>query len=203
MPDRLSLPTRIYLLAYDQDRDRLAHRTWLGHALRAGALADLLAGGYLTDAGGRAATVAGPPPPADPVLRHVLADTGNRRWRTLVGRDHRGTENAVVAHLDAAGLIRIESPATLWRRPRIELRDPRGRSRLAEQVSATLRGPLPIDRTDAADVTLIAILAVAGLTTAITRAQRKEYADRIAAAVTAAGAPVAGLKQAIRQASAG
>jgi hypothetical protein len=196
----LSLAGRTYLLAFDRDRDRLANRTWLGYALRGAALAELVAAGRVVDDNGRAVAVPGVRPPSDPVLRAVLADLGGRRWRALAGRNRRETERAVAAGLEADGYIRVLRPATRWRRSRIELRDPRALTRLTEQVSAIIRGPLPIARTPAVDVALIAILAAAGIKTGITKLQRGEYADRIAAAITAAGAPIDGMKHAISQA---
>lgn len=198
----LSLPGRTYLLAFDRDRDRMANRQWLAYALRAAALAELVIGGHLADVDGVAVPVPGVRPPDDPVLRGVLDDVGRRKWRALAGRQRRETQNAVAAQLVAAGYLGVERAATRWRRALIEVRDPLVLTRLTEQVSATLRSPLPINRTPRADVALIAILAVAGIKTGLTKVQRREYADRIAAAVTAAGAPIDGLKHAISQARA-
>lgn len=200
----LTLPGRTYLLSFDRERDRLGSRSWLGYALRTAAVVDLLTTGHLTDEGGRAIPVAGGRQPADPVLRAVLDEivaAGGKKWRSLPSRGRPWIEKAVAAQLDADGYIRVEPKSAWWRRSRIELRDPRAVTRLADSVDAILRGPMPIERTAPADVALIAILAVAKIRTGLNRTQQREYADRIKAAIAAAGAPVDGLKHAIRQAS--
>jgi hypothetical protein len=202
----LTLPERTYLLAYDRDRDRMGRCRWLAYAVRAAALADLTATGHIVDDRGHATAVDGVRPPVDPILRDVLAEVaatgrGGRKWSTLVTRHRRETENAVAARLDADGYIRLESPATWWRGARVELRDPRAVTRNADAFAATVRGATPIERTPPADVALIAILAVASIRTGLTKEQRREYADRVKAAIAAAGAAADGLKRAIRDAN--
>ena len=202
MTTSLSLPGRVYLLAFDRERDRLGSRMWLGYALRAAALAELVVDGRVIDEGGRGVAVAGVRPPNDPVLRAVLEDLGGRTWRALASRRRREIENAVAAQLDASGHIRILRPTTVWRRSRIELHNPRLHTRLTERVSAILRGSVPVDRTPPVDVALVAILAVAEIRSGMTKSQRKEYADRVTAAIKSAGPPIDGLKHAISQARA-
>jgi hypothetical protein len=200
----LTLPGRTYLLAFDRERNRLGSRTWLGYALRTAAAVDLLTTGHLADEGGRAIPVAGIRRPADPVLRAVLDEivaAGGKKWRALPNRGRPWITKAVAAQLDADGYIRVEPTSAWWRRSRIELRDPRVVTRLADSVDAIVRGSMPIERTPPADVALVAILAVAKIRTGISRTQEREYADRIKAAIAAAGAPIDGLKHAIRQAN--
>ncbi|MFL6056949.1 MAG: GPP34 family phosphoprotein, partial [Actinoallomurus sp.] len=49
-----SLPARLYLLAYDLDKERMTSRTQLGLVLRAAALADLYLDRRLADEDGKA-----------------------------------------------------------------------------------------------------------------------------------------------------
>jgi Golgi phosphoprotein 3 (GPP34) len=198
-----SLPARVYLAAYDAERNRLTGRSWLGYALRGAALADLLLSGHIVDDNGRVQPGTLRTASTDPVLQDVLSEVvaaPGVRWRSLVNRHRRETKNAVAAQLDAGGWIQLDRPATWWRRSRISLRDVRSVSRVKEQVAAVLRSPMPIDRTPPTEVALVAVLALAEIRTAISRDQKRQYGDRIKAAVVAAGPPIDALKHAISQA---
>ena len=87
-PDALA--ARLFLLAYDPERGRLAARSKLGKFLRAAALVDLQLSGNLADDNGRARlTMAAAP--VDPVLAGVLEDiraVGPRKWRHWIDRRH-------------------------------------------------------------------------------------------------------------------
>ena len=52
MESQLSLPTRLFLLAYDPKKQRLTNRSHLGALLRAGALAELTFAGHVADEDG-------------------------------------------------------------------------------------------------------------------------------------------------------
>jgi hypothetical protein len=192
-----SLPARAFLLSWDRERDKL-NRHWLPHLLRAAALSDLWASGDIVDQDGHAAVAAGRPP-SDPVLRDVWTEVGEApaRWRALVGRKRRETEDAVTEQLDAAGAIRIERAATRFRRPLLEVRNPLLFTRASDRFGAVLRSS---ERMTAADAALIGVLSVAGMRTAISKEQRREYADRIAKAVALGGPAVPALRHAISQA---
>jgi hypothetical protein len=201
LPD--SLPARAYLLAYDRDRDRLTGQMLLAYALRGAALVDLWTSGHVVDEDGHVGVPTGARPPADPVLRGVwdeVIDGDRRGWEAWIRR-HRGeTEASVRSHLEAGGWIRVVRPGTRFRRARIEMRDPRVLTRLATQVGSALRGPTPIERLDSRAVGLVAVLAAADVRTAISKERKREYAQRIDAAVARSGPAVVALKRALRQA---
>jgi hypothetical protein len=196
-----SVPARAYLLAYDRERQRFGGRMWLGYTLRGAALADLWATGHLTDTDGRPAT--GTRPPADPVLRAVwteIAEHGPRSWESWVKRNRGATDTAIRTQLAADRCVRVIREPTWWRPAKIEISDPRVFGRLDARVGATLRGPTPIARVHPRDTALVAVLVTGDVRTGISKAQRREHATRIDAAVAAAGPAVAGLKRALRQA---
>jgi len=200
-----SLPARVYLAAFDTERDRLTGRTWLAYALRSAALADLRLSGHIVDENGRVAPGTERHEPRDPVLRHVWSEVvaaPGRRWRSLVGANRRTTKDAVTGQLDDGGWVQVDRPATWWRRSRVTVRDARAVGRVKEQVAASLRSPMPIERLAATDVALIAVLAVAEIRTAISKEQKREHGARIKSAIAAGGPPIDALKHAIAQARA-
>ena len=66
-----SLPTQLYLLAYDPRKERMTARTQLGYLMRAAALTDLRLSGHVTDEG-RKMRVVNPGGVADQVLGAAL-----------------------------------------------------------------------------------------------------------------------------------
>ncbi len=199
IPD--SVPARAYLLAYDVDRERLTGRTWLGYTLRAAALADLFATGHLTDVDGR--PHAGSRRPADPVLAAVwkeISDDKPRSWERWVGRGRGEIDRAVRAQLVAARVIRVTREPTWLRTAKIEITDPRARTRLDARVGAALRGPTPVNRLDPRDAALVAVLVIGEVRAGVSRTQKREYATRVAAMVARGGPPMIGLKRALRAA---
>src|SRR3954468_1158101 len=95
VPD--SLPGRLYLLAYDTKRGRLTCRSELGYIMRAGALADLLLAGHLTDEGGRP-RAGDPAGLTDPLLAEVRGQTAAprpRHWRHWVAKRDRQAVRSV------------------------------------------------------------------------------------------------------------
>jgi hypothetical protein len=132
-----SLPARLYLLAYDKRRQRLAARTQLGHVLRAAALADLELRGSLTDEDGKVRVVVDPPV-GDPVLDAALEEIAGSRprtWGHWVRAGQRAIKRAVRDQLEAGRWIRVEPRRVLGLFPSaaITLRDPRALTRLTER----------------------------------------------------------------------
>jgi Golgi phosphoprotein 3 (GPP34) len=199
-----SLPGRLYLLAYDERRQRPVTAARVGYALRAAALADLQLSGRISDDDGtvvadRAARC------ADPVLAAVLADVRDRprSWRKVVSRNDRATTRAVRDQLVAGGWIRVEARRILGLLPadRIVLRDPLLRRRLAAVVDQALRpttAPSTVDRRDAA---LVALAAAAEARTVLDRRRRREHKDRITALTERSGDAAPALRAAVRAAA--
>ncbi len=105
-----TLPTAIYLLAYDTRKNKLAKKAWLDYLVHGAALSELALDGYLTAIGGHPqATAVGEP--ADAVLGAVLdeirragpapgngcyAATRSKRWPTSSGNSRITTSLALV-----------------------------------------------------------------------------------------------------------
>ncbi|MGI8336121.1 GOLPH3/VPS74 family protein [Actinomadura scrupuli] len=201
-----SLPARLYLLAYDTERGRLTGRSELGYIMRAGALADLLLAGHLTDVGGkpRAGDAAAL---ADPLLADVLrqiAGSRPRYWRHWVAKGGRQAAASVRDRLAAGGWIRLEQRRVLRIFPvtSVTVRDPRVVKRLADTVSSALRGGRPVSRLDPLDAALVALAAAGEIRTVMPRSVRRANKRRIAELSEAAGPVPRALSKAIQGARA-
>ncbi|TQS40855.1 GOLPH3/VPS74 family protein [Cryptosporangium phraense] len=197
----LSLPARLFLLAYDPKKRRLTNRTHLGVLLRSAALTELVFDGQLTDADGR--VVAGGAT-SDPVLSPVLADvaagTRPRKWQSWVDRRTSATIAAVREQLAASHVIRAERRKVLGLFPvwSIELRDTRLRSKLAENARRTLRGGEPVERVDRRDAAVVALAAAGLLGNVVSRGDRRQYKRRIDALSEQVGPTVRALRKAVQ-----
>jgi hypothetical protein len=167
------LPDRMLLLAYDLHKDRLTEKAWLDYLVRAAALAQLLAGGQLVDAGRAVHPAAGQRPP-DQVLDLVLAEVEGataRDWRALLHHS-KATVQAVEDRLVRAGTVR-----------------PKGRGIVAldrETVAAIQAkarrllhdaDPAPVDLGDAVLVTLASVVP---LRTVFDRRRKHQDQGRVA-----------------------
>src|SRR5688572_27809180 len=109
----MELPERMFLLAYDSRRQRMARWTDVGLLVRAAALAELELRGALVDERGRAALPRSRRPEiTDPLLREVLAEvegsTRPRRWQHWTERGRAKARAAVQGRLAAARVITVE-----------------------------------------------------------------------------------------------
>ncbi|GAA3797985.1 hypothetical protein GCM10022226_16690 [Sphaerisporangium flaviroseum] len=190
-----SLPERLYLLAYDTERQRMTARSDLGYMMRAGILAELLIQGHLADATG--GPVVRTPAVSDPLLDGVLqqiAASRRRTWQHWVGKSSRANVREVRERLESDGWIRVEHVRILGLLPmaKVTVRDPRVVKRLRTTVTTTLRGGQPVARLDPRDAGLTALAAMTRLKTVMPRAQwraargrSEELADPIAPVPTA------------------
>ncbi|GAA0340653.1 GPP34 family phosphoprotein [Actinoallomurus spadix] len=171
-----SLPDRLYLLAYDLDKERMTARTQLGLVLRAAALADLYLDGRLTDDGGKVKVAAARPtgdPTLDAVLRRI-ADSRPRSWRRWVRTDERRIVREVRDRLEKEGWITVERRRILP--DRVRLRERPQVKRYATEVKAALRPAAQPDRRTAAAL----VLAARGeLPTVLSRRERREHRGRL------------------------
>jgi hypothetical protein len=178
-----SLPGRLYLLAYDTRRGRMTGRSELGFIMRAGALADLLLAGHLTDEGGKPRAANSAPLP-DPLLEAVLrqvAGSRRRSWRHWVNKGARQAPRGVRDQLAADGWLRLEPRRVLGLFPTtsVTVRDTRVVKRLAATVSSALRGGQPVARLDPRDAALVALAAAGELKVVLPRALRRANKQRI------------------------
>jgi hypothetical protein len=171
-----SLPARLYLLAYDVEKERLTARTQLGLVLRAAALADLYLDQRLTDDDGKAAVAAGRPT-SDPVLDAVLrqiADDRPRSWRRWVRAGERRIVREVRDQLEKDRLIKVERRRILP--DRVLLRERREVKRYAGEVKAALR---PASHADHRTTAALVLAARGELPTVLNRRERREHRRRL------------------------
>jgi len=191
-----SLPARLYLLAYDTEKNRVTAQSSLGLVLRAAALADLYLAGRVTDENGKARAAGDRRPTGDPLLDEVLQQVAEHRPRSWQGWIAGGQPavRTVRAQLEAALTIRVEHRRILP--DRVELRDRRAVEQYADEVRAELRGPA--SRTDPRTAAVLALAARGELATVISRSERREYRQRLDELAVATGPIADSLRKAWR-----
>lgn len=200
-PDALA--ARLFLLAHDPERGRLAARSKLGKLLRAAALIDLQLNGNLADDNGRARLTTAAPP-YDPVLAGVLEDiraVGPRKWRHWIDRRQRGIARAVRDDLERARLIKVEPHRILGLIPadRITLRHPLVRRQILQSATDTLRPSRLVSRVDLRDAAIVVLASTADLRTVVSKDQRTRHKDRLAQLAVRVGPIVPVLKKSLQQ----
>ena len=203
-----SLPARMYLLAYDTGKGRLAGRGQLDLVVRAAALTSLSLDGSLADDGGRpkvSAAIAARPGASStaPVLGDVLreiAESRPRAWHTWVGRNGRATLRAVAHQLEDARAIRLERYRVLGLFPatRVVLLQPGAVAHQRDAVRNALRSEVPASRVPPAEAAMAAMAAYGELRVALSRQEAKAHKQRIGELATIGGPAVAALRKAVR-----
>jgi hypothetical protein len=193
LPD--TLPARLYLLAYDTDKNRLTSKTQLGLVVRAAALADLYLDRRLTDDGGQARVV-DTGPTGDPVLDEILADlaaVGPRSWNRLIGRHEGRAARPVRDQLETAGWLKVERHAIMP--DKVELREGHKVKKYAGDVKMALQRPAAgaEPRTAAA----LALAAYGELGTVLSRGERREHKKRLIEFADRTGPVADALKKAL------
>ncbi len=176
-----SLPARLYLLAYDTEKNRVTAQSQLGLVLRAAALADLYLTGRVTDENGKARAAGDRRPTGDPLLDEVLQQLAEHRPRSWQGWIARGlpTVPTVRTQLEAGQCIRVEHRMILP--DRVELLDRVVVQRYADELRAELRRPA--SRTEPRTAAVLALAARGEIATVISRSERREhrqYLDELA-----------------------
>jgi len=197
-----ALTSRLYLLAYDTDKQRLTARGQLGVALRAAALTELYQAGHLTEVDGKPKATASRV--TDPVLDGALqeiAQSRPRSWTRWTGRAGRATLRAVQERLEDSRHITVEPYRILGIFPasRVTLRDPRLAAQLRGTVARTLGAELPTNRVHPPDAALASIAAVGEIRIAVSRRQARESKQRIKELSELAGPAVPALRKVIAQ----
>ncbi|AVH55258.1 MULTISPECIES: GOLPH3/VPS74 family protein [Streptomyces] len=201
----LSLPARLYLLAWDTTRLKVTGATHLHHLVRAGALTELAQRGLLVDDDGIVTPVDADSRTGDAVLDGLLelvAESRPRKWKAWVTvRAARDTLDAVRAQLALEGYLRPEKKRVLGLFPSVEYK--------LEQVSAVdalhaearqvLEGPLPVAEVSDRDAALIALAAAAELRSLVPTKDRKLHKTRIEALNERSGAATPALAKAIQE----
>ncbi|MDF3302132.1 GOLPH3/VPS74 family protein [Streptomyces tropicalis] len=205
MPDgSLSLPARLYLLAWDTGRMRVTGTAHLHHLVRAGALTELAQRGLLVDDDGVATPVDLDARTGDAVLDGLLdlvRESRPRRWKTWVTLRARSTLVAVREQLAAEGFLRAERRRVLGVFPSVEYRPERAAvvDALREEARRVLQGPLPVAEVSDRDAAVVALAAAAGLRTLVPGRERRRHKERIEALTERSGAAAPALRRVVRE----
>jgi hypothetical protein len=199
MPSRTppdTLPAKLYLLAWDPDRQRLSHRDDLGYLLRGAILTDLSLRGCVRDDDGHV-RASGTKRTGDRVLDDMLreiSDDRPRGWGAWVRRRAGATLVAVEDQLVASGVVAVDVRRVLGLFPR-------RRATVTEPVAlrAAVRdaalGDRPVSSLSEADAALVALVVAGDLRTVLSRRERKDNAERIAACTERSGKAAPALRR--------
>ncbi|MFD3380243.1 MULTISPECIES: GPP34 family phosphoprotein [unclassified Streptomyces] len=205
MPDgSLSLPARLYLLAWDTTKLKVTDAAHLPHIVRAGALTELAQRGLLADVDGIATPTDPDAQTGDPVLDGLLElveESRPHRWKTWVGLRARVTLDAVREQLAADGYLRAEKTRVLGVFPSVEYEIDRVAAvdRLREEAREVLEGPGPVEEVPEQDAALVALAAGAELRTLLSGKEQRQYKQRIEDLAERSGATTPALKKAVQE----
>ncbi|MFC4909867.1 GOLPH3/VPS74 family protein [Actinomadura gamaensis] len=197
IPD--TLPQRMFLLAYDTRKQRLALRgERLGYVLRAAALTELFLDGRLGEERGKPVVGTDGPDPYGVVAQ--IRASRPRAWQHWVRKDARAMVRTVRDELERGGWIRLRPRRVLLFFPAttIEVRDPRVVKELAGGASAALRGR-PVAHVNSLDAAAVALAAAGEVRTVVPRSESRRKRDRIAELTARSGPAAPGLRKAVRQ----
>ncbi|MGW5862780.1 GOLPH3/VPS74 family protein [Streptomyces sp. NPDC055239] len=198
----LSLPDRIFLLAWDTDRNKITGAPDLHLAVRACALAELAQRGLVSDVDGIVTPVFGART-GDAVLDGVLElieESRPRKWRGWITHKARDTRDGVRDQLASEGYLRTERTRVFGIFPsrRYELERAGYVEVLHAEVLAVLRGPVPVSEVPVGDAALVVCAATGKLRGVISRKDRREYGDRLDALTDRSGATAPQLPEVMR-----
>ena len=200
----LSLPARLYLLAWDTARGKVTSASQVPHLVRAGALTELAQRGLLADADGVATPTTPDGRTGDPVLDGLLElveESRPHKWRTWVGLRARITLDAVEAQLAADGYLRAEKTRVLGVFPSVDYEIDRVAvvNGLRAEARLVLEGPVPVDEVSPRDAAVVTLAAAAELRTLLSGTERERYEARIAALAERSGPTAPTLKHAVQE----
>lgn len=196
-----TLPARLFLLAYDPRKKRIAGGMYFPYLIRAAALTELLFTGRIADESGKPRVVEHARPVDDPVLAGVLRqieESKPRSWQHWIRKDGKATVKAVRDELEAGRWIKVElqRPFLIFSRTLIHVRDPRVVKRLAAEVTTALTAPL--SRVEDREAALVTLAAAADLGTVLPRKRRRAHKERIAALQERGGPAAPALRKVVQ-----
>ena len=195
-----SLPARVYLTAYDAQRNKLTRTSRLNHLVRTAALEQLTISGHLRDDDGKVAAP-GRETTGDPVLDGVLAlvraSERRRPWKHWVKKQAGSTRGTLRDQLTRERVIRVERHRFLGVLPHevVTVRDTREVKALQRTAEQALTGRTPTTQLDQREVALAAIAALGELDTVCRGSVRRENRERIKELVALSGPAVPALKK--------
>ncbi|WUI02397.1 GPP34 family phosphoprotein [Spirillospora sp. NBC_00431] len=178
VPD--SLPARMFLLAYDTNKQKMMKRgARLGYVLRAAALTELYLDGRLVDE--RRKAVPGTPGDDPYGLLAQIAASRPRSWHHWVRKDSKALVETVRDELVRDGWIQVRTRRALGLFPRLEVtvKDPRVVKTLWGGASTALRGR-PAAHVNSYDAAAVALAAAGELKTVLPGRDGRRHRRRIA-----------------------
>ncbi|GAB2849294.1 GPP34 family phosphoprotein [Streptomyces deserti] len=200
----LSLPARLYLLAWDTEKLEVTRAAHLHHLVRAGALTELAQRGLLVDEDGIATPVDLDSRTGDAGLDGLLdlvRESRPHRWRSWVTLRAQVTLDVVREQLVAEGYLRAEKRRVLGVFPSVEhvLERVGVVAALREEARLVLAGPLPVEDVSERDATVVALAAAADLRTLLCVKDRAAHKERLAELADHSGAATPVLRQVLRE----
>ncbi|MCT9010032.1 GOLPH3/VPS74 family protein [Streptomyces sp. NPDC054766] len=200
----LTLPARLYLLAWDTTKGKITGSTHLHHLVRAGALTELAQRGLLVDDDGIVTPVDADSRTGDLVLDGLLelvAESRPRRWKPWVTSWARVTLDAVRAQLAAEGYLRAEKKRVLGLFPSVEYELDRvpAVQALRAEARQVMEGPVPVAEVCDRDAALVALATAAELRTLASPKERKLHKARIDELTERSGAAAPALRKVIQE----
>ncbi|MFE0170792.1 GPP34 family phosphoprotein [Streptomyces sp. NPDC059002] len=179
----LSLPARLFLLAWNTSRDKITGAPDLHLAVRAGALAELAQRGVLFEQDRIVTPVVGART-GDPVLdalAELVEQSRPRTWRGWLTHRSRTTLGAVREQLITQGYLRAERGRILGLFParRFVLERAGHAEVLHAEALAVLRGGQPVAEVPQEEAALVVCAATGKLRTVVSGKDRRRYKDRL------------------------
>jgi Golgi phosphoprotein 3 (GPP34) len=195
------LPARAFLIGYDVERKRLTGGSQ-AELVQGAALIQLSLAGLLADDNGKAK--AGGRRTADPMLDALLeriTDSRPRPWKHWVTSDAKSTFRAVRDRLAAERVISVEERPVLGLIPRkiVTVRDTRIVRQLITEARSAVLGGTAIDRVDADQAALVAMVAAVELNTVFSGQERRAHRDKFRQLAERAGPVVKALRKAVEE----
>ncbi|MFJ8826780.1 GPP34 family phosphoprotein [Streptomyces sp. NPDC102467] len=190
-PGSLSVPARLFLLAYDTGKDRVAGAPDLPLAIRAAVLAELAERELIHEVDGIVTPVLGVRT-GDAVLDDLLElieESRPRKWRGWITHRARSTASLVRQSLVTDGYLRAARRRVLGLFPSTHYALERAGyvEVLRGEVLGALTGPAPPDEIRREDATLAALAAAGHLRTVLRARERRHHQTRLAALTVRAG----------------
>jgi hypothetical protein len=200
----LSLPARLYLLAWDTDRTEVTGAARLHQLVRAGALTELAQRGLLVDEDGIATPADMDSLTGDAVLDGLLElvrESRPYRWRTWVTLHARVTFDAVREQLTAEGYLRAQRKRVFGVFPSVEyvLEQAAVVDALREEARQVLEGPVPVAEVSDRDAAVVALAAAAELRTLVPGKDREGHKARVAELTERSGAAAPALRKVVTE----
>ncbi|TDD64975.1 GOLPH3/VPS74 family protein [Actinomadura rubrisoli] len=196
VPD--SLPARMFLLAYDARKQKMAKGgSQLGYVLRAAALTELYLDGRLGEE--RRRPVPGTPGDDPYGLLAQIAASRPRSWQHWIRKDSRAMVATIRDELVRGGWIRVRRRRAWGLFPchQVTVRDPRVVKELWGGASAALRGR-PVAHVNSYDAAAVALAAAGELKTVLPGADRRRHKRRIEELTARSGPAAPAVRKVIR-----